>query len=461
MAVLMPFTLSGCRFVNKETREAMRPVTLTYWRVFDNDDSFDVLINKYKRLHPHVSINYRKLRIEEYERELLNAFAEDRGPDIFSIHNTWMKRYHSKLEPLPDQITLPYQIVQGTIKKETITKLKTDPTISIKKLEEEYIPVVARDVVMKTIPEPGSQEGVRTKIFGLPLSVDTLALFYNQELLNRFGIVQPPQTWAQFQDAVKSIAVIDKDNKIIQAVVPFGTSIGVDRYFDILSLLMMQNGTKMVDERGRVTFDQIPTGSSLTELPASQSLRFYTDFSDPIKEVFTWNSDQKDGFTQFIQGKIPFYFGYSYHWPLLVSKAPNLPIRVSSMPQIGDNPPINYANYWVEVVSKKTKSINEAWDFVQFITSPAEVDGYLFASGKPTAVRSLINDQIDDIQLGIFAEQVTTAQSWYQGFDNYAAEVVFKEMIDGVQLTREEGVDYDLLIKRAAQKIAQTLIQPI
>ena len=52
--------------------QKMQPVTLNYWRVWDGPDDFKEIISKYKALHPNINIVYRKLRIEEYESELLS-----------------------------------------------------------------------------------------------------------------------------------------------------------------------------------------------------------------------------------------------------------------------------------------------------------------------------------------------------------------------------------------------------
>ena len=89
----------GCGTPNAAPPGASKPVTLTYWRVLDDGDAFDQIIQGYRALHPNVSINYRKLRLDEYERELVNALAEDRGPDIISLHNTWVRSYQAKLLP--------------------------------------------------------------------------------------------------------------------------------------------------------------------------------------------------------------------------------------------------------------------------------------------------------------------------------------------------------------------------
>ena len=109
---------SACKIDEKGVQEAARPVTLNYWRVFDGQDDFQEIIDAYKAAHPYITINYRLLRYDEYENEILNALAEDRGPDIFSIHNTWMKKYQSKLTPLRPTTTMVYPRIVGSIKKE-------------------------------------------------------------------------------------------------------------------------------------------------------------------------------------------------------------------------------------------------------------------------------------------------------------------------------------------------------
>jgi len=448
-------TLTGCRFVDKKTREAMQPVTLTYWRVFDGQEAFEDLFLEFNRFHPHISISYRKLTFEEYEEELLDALAEDRGPDIFSIHNTWMTKYRSKLLPMPDTITLPYQITKGTIKKEKIVQLRTDSTISIPELQEKYVPVVAKDVVMKTIPDPGSKQGSQTRVFGLPLNLDTLVLYYNRDILNNAGVVTAPRTWKQFQDAVKAITKIDQDSNLVQSAAGFGTAENVSRYFDIISLLMIQSGTQMVDDKGRIVFDKMPAGLEREELPAVNALRFYTDFARPNIEVYTWDYSRENSFDEFLEGNLAFFFGYGYHLPIIQTQGPALNFGISTMPQLNEQDPIHYANYWIEVVSNKTEYSDEAWEFVQFITNPENVKPYLDYTQKVTATNALVESQVDDLSLGVFAEQVQTAQSWYDGYNTNATEKIFAEMID--QVIKEENLDYESIIQTTAQKAAQTL----
>jgi multiple sugar transport system substrate-binding protein len=443
----------GCKMVDKEVQEAMKPITLEYWRVWDGPDAFEEIITAYNQLHPFIKINYKKLRYSEYERELLEAMAEDRGPDILSIHNTWVKKYQNMLAPMPDTITMAYPVVKGTIKKEVIPELRTKKSLSLGELQNNFVDVVYGDVVY---PEIVEKEVIGERIYALPLSVDTLAMYYNKDLLNNSGIPETPGYWnTAFQQTVKKLTKQDTKGNIIQSGVALGGSTNIERYSDILSVLMMQNGTVMLED-GRVLFHSIPSYLKNDNIfPGLEALRFYTDFANPAKEVYSWNSEMENSLNLFIQGKLALFFGYAYHLPEIKTGAPKLNFGVAKLPQIeGSSQQINFANYWVEGVSKKSEHITEAWDFVQFMASSEQVKKYLDKVKKPTALRALVNDQAADDDIKVFVEQVLTAKSWYKGDDANAAEIIIGEMIDSMVRGDDKP---DNIIKLGAGRVQQTL----
>lgn len=448
LAVFLLTAGFGCKIADKKTQEAMTPITLTYWRVFDDSDVFQDIIAKYKALHPFITIEYRKLRFSEYETELLNALAEDRGPDIFSIHNTWLKKYQSKLTPMPDTITMAYPVVKGTIKKEVVPELRTTNSLSLKELKDNFVDVVSHDVIL--------DDG---KVYGLPLSVDTLAMFYNKDLFNNAGISQVPQYWnKEFLQAIKKLTKQDPQKGLIRAGVALGGGLNINRFSDILSVLMMQNGAVMMDDNNRVIFNVVPPLSKDSGYnPGLEALRFYTDFSNPAKESYSWNNDLPNSLDMFISGNLAIMFSYAYDLPTIKAQAPKLNFSLAKLPQIEGNPPtnINFANYWVEVVSKKSTHQNEAWDFVQFITKEEQAKSYLEKTKKPTALRSLVAWQRQDNEIGVFADQVLTAKSWYKGKNAQAAEDAIKEMINTV--VKNTGEKIQDVINNAAAKVQQTI----
>lgn len=462
LIILLIFTLLftsgfGCKRTKKEIKEAMQPVVLNYWGVWSDASDFDQIIKDYKVQHPFVTIDYRKIRYNEYENTLLEALAEDKGPDIFSIHNTWVKKYQSKTTPMPKETSMVFPVVKGTIQKETFYELRTKKSITLKQLKDNFIDTVYYSVVLPDYNEETKK--YEDKIFALPLSVDTLAMYYNKDLLNNAGITAPPLYWdKEFQEQVKKLTKLNAEGEIVQSGVGLGGSKNIERYSDILSVLMMQNGAVIINDAGKATFHEIPSNFQKNEyIPGVEALRFYTDFANQAKEVYCWNNDLDNSLNMFIQGRLALMFGYSYHLPIIKNLAPKLNFSIAKLPQIqGNSHSINFANYWVEAVSKKSKNAEVAWDFIQFAANAEQVKSYLEKNKKPTALRSLINEQIENEDIGIFAQQLLTAKSWYKGADANMAELVMGEMIDNTNNTPEKIGE---IINIGASKTQETIVK--
>jgi ABC-type glycerol-3-phosphate transport system substrate-binding protein len=151
----------------------------------------------------------------------------------------------------------------------------------------------------------------------------------------------------------------------------------------------------------------------------------------------------------FAQGKLAFFFGYSYNIPLIDQlSAGQLSYRTANVPQL--NQDLNYANYWVETVAQSSKYANEAWDFLQYATRVENVTGYLESSGRPTALKALVDVQREDFLLRPFIEQSLVAKNWYHGKKPNIMEQYITDAIDSV-------VNNQLEAKEALQ-LAQKLI---
>jgi len=445
LLLVLVLVSSGCGLKegnSKAMQELNSPITLRYWRVFDGKDAFDDIIDAYRQLHPNVNIEYKKLRYDEYEQALLEAWAEDRGPDIFTIHNTWMAKYESKILPMPTMLELPYAIERdsktGEVSKADYRQTKTLTPIDVR---NNFAEVVYGDVVRDN------------QIMGLPLSVDTLALFYNRTALDNAQITKPPTTWLEVKEAVKKLTLQNEEGEIVQAGIALGTAENINRVADIVSLLMMQNGAQMTDGSGlKATFNAPSVYSGDQNYrPGMEALRFYTDFALPSKEVYNWNENMSEASEAFIQGKLAMMLGYAYQLPLIKTQGVKLNLGVAEVPHINSNQTdalgnkVNMASYWVEVVAKKTAHESYAWDFIQFINRDDQVIKYLSKVKKPTALRSLVNEQLADYDIRPFANQVLTAKSWYKGRQATVVEDIFKKMISVIikgENTAEEAIDF-------------------
>jgi multiple sugar transport system substrate-binding protein len=451
----------GCtKGPSQEARSLSAQQELNIWSVIDDEDVYHDIIATFRKSYPYATIKFRRYRLEEYEEELLNAMAEDRGPDIFMVHNTWVGKYVPKIQPSPLTVKVAQQVVTGTVKKEVSMQVRDQKTVSPTSLRREFVDVVPQDAIrMVDVAPEGSKPEMAERVVALPMSVDTLALYYNKDLLNAAGIATPPETWEQFQNQVRELVETDDLGEIVQAGAGFGTGSNVERAPDIVSLLMMQNRTVMTNNSGYPQFDKTPREISdqVDEAPGIQALKFYTDFADPGKNVYTWNNEQPNSLDAFIQGTSAFFIGYSYYLPQIRANAPKMNLGITEIPQIAGNPEVNYANYWLWTVSKKTKSPDLAWHLVNNMTGEEQAPIYLDEAKRPAARRALLEAQFEDPDIGVFATQVLTAKSWFIGVDPKAMETAMIDMIDSIV---EDGMEIKDAIKISVEKVSQTIRFP-
>lgn len=445
VGLLLITTGLRCKFITPKQRELLEPVELSWWGTANTAADLQEVIGNYEAQHPNISIRYRQLRPEEFDLELLNALAEDRGPDIFSIRNTQVPIYNSKIAPMPGKTTIAYEVTQKSlgIKEETLIEIRDEQSLTVGELKSFFVDVVSDDVVRDN------------KIFALPFSVNTLVLFYNRDLLNNAGIPLAATTWQELQEHVQRLTFQDTDGNLLQSGAALGSSHNISYSPDIISLLMMQNGAQMTDNNRHATFNNVPPGGDRTYNPGPAAVQFYTDFANPGKEVYTWNYGMPNSIEAFVQGKVAYLFGYSGEIKTITDKRQGkLNYGITGVPQIENRPAVNFASYTVHTVSAKSVHLNEAWNFLQFASRKDEVRKYLAKTGQPTALRSLIEEQRGNDQLKIFADQLLTAKSWYHGHDIGATENAFREMVDSILLRNSE---LQAAVTFAAQRISQTL----
>jgi len=279
------------------------PVTLTIWGVWDESTDLDTVIKPYQTAHPYISIKYKKLRFEEYERLLLEGWATDTGPDIFALPSNWVASYQPQfLAALPKTTKVAFYTAKKTLFKTDIKiAYKTENSLTTTDLKSKFVDVVTSDAV------------VGGKIYTLPLSLDSMVMYYNRDFLNQAHLAEPPVTWSEVATFVSKISLVNEQNDITRSGAALGTYDNIPHATDILSLLMMQNGATM-STGSKITFN-LPASSDSAYYPGSEALRFYTDFASPEKSVYTWNDTLPDALDAFATGQTALFFGYKFQEP--------------------------------------------------------------------------------------------------------------------------------------------------
>jgi ABC-type glycerol-3-phosphate transport system substrate-binding protein len=435
-------------------------VSLEVWGPFDDSRLIEDMISKYRLDNPFLGdVVYRRIPYESYKKDLLDALATGKGPDVFFISNNWVGSFGDKIEAAPVDI------------------------FGEQEFRNNFVDVVVDDFL------------VNGKVQGSPLSVDSLGLYYNKDLFNAAGITAPPITWEDFKNQVSKLTRIDEVGNIVQAGAAIGTAYNINRSTDLLSLIMMQKGTRMTDKKqSSVLFSTVYNVDGQSTRPGEVALQFYTDFSSSASPVYTWNPRMHYSIDAFTEGSAAMMFNYSWRVAEIQKKNPKLNFAVARIPQFPDGKELNYPNYYGMVVSrnktyeaddprrvKKTEGVisenelrvREAWQLVRYLTAnnngsvrmtnwiskdfrdfpvendPAEV--YLKSTGRPAARRDILEKQKSDPFLGPFALGNLIAKNWYQS-DPEAIETILAEMIDSVNkgnATLKEG------LTAAASRVSQ------
>lgn len=411
LLALVALVAAGC---GSKSTGSSGQVTIKIWKTFEDSDNLQALFDAYQQKHPNVQIVYTKKNVDNYESNLVDALASGSGPDIFSIHNDWLPRYLDKIAPAPDK------------------------TFLFKDYKDAFIDTVVQDFTKDN------------KVYGTAMAVDSLGLYYNKDIIGSAGIAVPPKTWDELSAQVQRLKKSDGKGYFTRSGVAMGTSGNVNRAVDILYLLMLQKRTVPFNADGtEPMFNQDASVNGNRINPGQAALDFYTSFANPVSLNYNWNARSDYSIDAFANGRAAYLYSYSYTRQSLLQKNPNLNFDVAPVPQPDlDNPAVNFSNYWGEVVSKQSKNQAVAWDLLKFLTSKDSLDKYYAKNKQPSSRKDLIQVQINDPEIGVFAHANLTAKSFYKPSQTKIDDI-FAKAIDNVILN---GVSVNDALNQAEQQ---------
>jgi len=341
------------------------PTTINVWGLWEPESVYQIVADDYKRLHPNVTIKYAKQSPINYRERALAAMAQGGGLDVVMFHNTWLPMMINGLAPMP---------------KEVMTSSDFKNT---------FYPVTSQNLMAGGVA------------YAMPLEIDTLGLYVNQDIFNSGG-VSLPTTWEEFRTAANKLTVRDTNGRIKTSGAAMGASANIDHWQDILGLMMLQSGVDL-------------TGAPNSQA-AADSLAYFVTFQTVDK---VWDQTLDQSTLAFAKGETAMYFGPSWRYFDIKSINPNLNFKVIPVPQLTGGKTVNYASYWAAGVSKKSANSKVAWDFLKFMTSEAELTKLYAAEaklrdfGEPYPRVKMATLLSADPAMSAFILAAPTAQSWY------------------------------------------------
>ncbi len=307
-------------------------VKLTWWGLWEDTPTMQAIIVDFKKEYPNIDIEYSKRSPQDYYEKVQSRIDNGTGPDIYRYHNSWVPVLSDKLLPLPVDVIDP------------------------KEFKNNYYSVVQKDLMKNNA------------ILGIPLGIDSLAMFTNTELFANGG-VNVPTNWDEFRKVSKQLTVKDPVNgKIKQAGAALGTFNNVQHASDIISLLYMQQGVSLY------TFEGKPENKA-------SALEFYTAFAKGEDNV--WDDTLDNSMLAFSKGNLAIYFGYSWDVLAIQKLNKNIKFKISAVPSLSKSSTI--ASYWVEGVSSKSKHQKEALLFMKHLAKKETAQKFYTETGKGRA----------------------------------------------------------------------------
>lgn len=366
-------TFSGMIDIGKSGTKDGSLGTVVLWGTVKSE-YIATALEDFNRANPTFVVKYVKKEPETFDRDLLEALASGVGPDMFFLPDNLAISYANKIYPIP---YLSY------------------PLASFK----------------NTFAGAGEVFLTSKGLLAFPIAIDPLVMYYNRTLLDANNIVYPPKYWDDFLSIVPILNKKDQDNKLIQSTVAMGQISNITNAKDIIATLFMQTGNQIIAEREGKFYGVLDEGTSSIG-PASM-LTFYTNFSDPQKEIYSWNKSLSNSSDAFSSESLAFYFGFASEFKSLVNKNPNQNFLVAPMPQVkNSNLKVTKANVTGLAVSAFSKNLNTAIIASSLMATSDFAAQFANALEIAPARRDLLSAKLSDAYFPAFYSSALFAKSW-------------------------------------------------
>lgn len=368
-------------------RTAPKATTLNFVSYNDQAKDLQDLITAFETQN-QIKVNVVNKKIDNYELESLNLISTGKI-DVWGLPNNWLAKHHDKLSE--------YKSAAIKTEAESINGYKA----------------LYPDVVV-------SENIINGKVYGFPLTYDPLVMFVNPALRSKASSAQNltneqsdllsknPTTWDEL--ALQAPLITEKSGKTItQAAAALGTS-DLPSGPDILTLLMLQNGTQMTtDDKTQAIFHTAQNIFGLTEFPGARALSYYASFGQTNSKNYSFSSDFSNPTRAFAEGKIAYYFDYLSKSADINLISPDFNYSVSAVPQVKETKnPVNMVRY--ETFSVPSTSANQklAWKFIRFLTDEQTAKKFATKSESPVIMKNIAAETNDTN-----SKALLTAANWY------------------------------------------------
>lgn len=344
-----------------------------------------------------VQIVYTQFNEDEFESELIEALASGEGPDTVILDDEMLLRHENKL------FTIDYEFFP--------------------QLQFQNSFIQAGEVLLR---ESG--------IVGLPLSIDPMVMYWNRNMLNNEGISQAPEYWDEFIDIVPKVVKRDNTSAITKAAIGMGGSTNINNAKEILISMTQQGGNKIIiydqeKDEFKTIFSQ-RNGRPFS--PAESALSYFAQFSNPTRNVYSWNRALPNSQEMFLTDDLAFYFGFASERVSIIERNPNLNFAVSLFPQsrLSEIDATDGKMKFLAILNK-SQNITAAFHTISTMTSPKNIEAFANITGLPPVRREVLSEVPSLAYQDVFNRSALIAEPFMDP-DPEETDKIFESMIEAV-----------------------------
>lgn len=353
--------------------------------------------------NPDVEIQLQSIPEGEYKTKLLAALAAGSGPDVAQIPSHGMTEFYNYglIQPFPKDV----------ISAETATR--------------DYINASIKNLII---------EG---EVYGLPIDVQTIVLFYNPALFVQAGLDPntPPKDWNELIEFAKKTTVWD-GGKMVQS------GWGLGGYHPVLETFMVQAGATFWSEDGEtVVFQE----------PQLEAMKFITD-AIKVEKVYTPEFGSR--WTGFKQMKEAMVFGHgAMVGSFKATGSPDLVFKTALPPAhpVTGSRAVTLTS-WTLVIMNDAPDREMAAKWLAYITSAQAQKTWMLTTGELPSLKSVLEDPeliSNELYAPILESLKYAVPSFTKGWADPASElreIAYNEIINN-------NMDPKIALEKAIREI--------
>lgn len=386
---------------------------VTIWGTLPSGSIKTLLTELSEGSDSYLGVTYQYFEPDEFDGKLLSALADGTGPDLVLLSHEKLAEMRKRIQPVSYE------------------------SFPLRDFKNSYI-------------DGAEIFALSDGLYGYPIVVDPLMMYWNRDLLSTEGYLAAPKSWESLVNVYFS-ELIERDfnRTISRSVVAMGEYGNVRNAFGIISALLMQQGTLGVLESGEGEYRiSLNTSNSDTE-PLTTTADFYTRFSKPSNSLYSWNRAFEEDLKQFISQNLVFYFGYGSEAKQIERLNPNLNFDIAEIPQ-GETATLRrtYGRFYALSALKSSDNKVGASAVMLTLANAANTQKIATATGMAPVYRSLVSQGSNDTYGRVIYQSAAISYGWLNP-DLHATNQYFETMMRDINENRRDvsGATSDLLTR--------------